>query len=177
MSRTVDSYPVKVVNQPVPSLDPFMAILYAQFLERKVWLEPFVFSAIWDTLSSGASGEQRTTTIDPNIDFVVQAMNLSCYKTDDTYVPTPQLLLEVTEQSGRANWQDQAINVGNWFGQTRSGAISFIWPTPRYVRGNNTIQFKMTNLDALAYRVDLALIGMRVTYLKVSREELFNIPF
>jgi hypothetical protein len=169
--------PVVMLNQPPPGIDPFMAILYSQFLAGKVWLEYFAFSASWTPLAASASGASAQTTIDAGIDFIVQQMNLTAYNTDDTYEATPSLLLEVQETSGRANWSDQPIPVGNWCGNTRGGNMSYWLPTPRYVRGSNTINWKLTNRAATAYDVDLAILGMRVTYTGISREELFKVPY
>lgn len=169
--------PVVVLNQPPPGIDPFLAILYSQFLAGKVWLEAFWFTAAWTPLAADASGSAAQTTIDAGIDFIVQQMNLTAYKTDDTYEATPQLLLEAQETSGRANWSDQPVAVGNWAGNTRGGTGSYWLPTPRYVRGSNTINWKLTNRSSVAYNVDLAIGGMRVTYTGISREELFKVPY
>lgn len=168
--------PVIMLNQPPPGIDPFLAILYSQFLAGNVWLEDFTFSASWTPLAAAASGAAAQTSIDSGIDFIVQQMNLSAFKEDDTEIPNPQLLLEAQETSGRANWSDQPIAVGNWCGNLRFGMAGWL-PTPRYVRGSNQINWKLTNRDAVAYNVDLAIKGMRVTYTGVSREQLFKVPY
>ena len=170
--------PVIQMNTPPPGIDPFMAILYSQFLAGNVWLEWFTFTATWNPLAAAASGAPAVTTIDNSIDFIAQQMNLTAYQSGGTYEPAPNFLMEVQETSGRSTWADGPVHVGNWFGNTRSGALSYWMPTPRYIKGSNTVNWKLTNLVAgTAYRVDVALIGMRVTYMNISREKLFNVPY
>lgn len=170
--------PVQLLNPPVPSLNPFLAILYQKFFERAVWLEYFVFSAIWNTLAANASGQQVTTSIDPSIDFVMMQMNLTSFSSAGVIVANPDYLLSIQENSGRSVFSDQDIHVMNWTGQNRnSGSQSYDLPIPRYMRGNNTITAKLTNNTAVAARVDLAYIGLRVTYINTSREKLFGVAF
>jgi len=173
---TLPNQSVYVINQPPPGIDPFMAILYSQFLAGNVWLEYFVFTAFWRPLAANAAGAPAQTTIDSGIDFIVQQMNLVAFQ-NAGHEDNPHLLLEVQETSGRANWSDQPVEVGNWAGSTIRGNHSYWLPTPRYVRGNNTINWKLTNRTAFVYDVDLAIAGMRVTYTNISREELFKVPY
>lgn len=171
--------PVLLVNPPFPALDPFIAILTAQFLQRKVWLEWFVFTAVWNTLLANAAGQLPTVpmTIDPNIDYLVMQMNLTAFSDVNTIIANPNYLMEVTETSGRMNWQDAPMHVGNVTGANRNtGAQTYDLPVPRYIRGNNNVSMKLTNLTAVAARVDLAIMGYRVTYTGIRREELFPIP-
>jgi hypothetical protein len=105
-------------------------------------------------------------------------MNLTSYSSAGTIVPNPDYLLEIQENSGRSVFSDQPIHVMNWTGQNRnSGSQSYDLPIPRYMRGNNTITAKLTNNTATAARVDLAYIGLRVTYIATSRETLFGVAF
>jgi hypothetical protein len=172
--------PVMLLNPPVPALNPFLAILYQKFYERAVWLEFFVFSAIWNNpvLAANASGQQVTTTIDPSIDFAMMQMNLTAYSSPGVIVSSPDYLLGIQENSGRSVLSDQDIHVMNWTGQNRnSGSRSYDLPIPRYMRGNNTITAKLTNNTATAARVDLAYIGLRITYISTSRDQLFGVAF
>src|SRR5438132_1100579 len=108
--------PVMVMNPPSSGLNPFLAILYREFEARRVWLENFYFSAIWNTLAASASGQQATMTIDPNIDFIALEMNLTSYSAAGTIVANPDYLMEVQEKSGNNNWSDGPIHVMNWTG-------------------------------------------------------------
>lgn len=168
---------IAIANQPM-FLDPFRAMLFAQMLQRNAWLELFVFSATWNTLLASAVGQQAIMNIDPNIDFIALQMNLTAYSAVGTIVQSPDYLMEVQEKSGNNNWCDAPIHVQNWTGQSRdAGARVYDLPFPRYIRGNNQVVFKLTNNTATAARVDLALVGIRATYLEVSREQLFGVPF
>lgn len=169
---------IAIANPTIPALNPFLAILYQQFLLKNVWLEYFAFSATWNTLLANAAGQQQTITIDPSIDFLVMQINLTAYSDVNTIVQSPNYLLEIQEKSGRSNWSDAAIHVNNWTGQSRdAGAVSYELPIPQYVRGNNTISCKLTNRTAVAAVVDLALMGLRITYNNASRVDLFGVPF
>lgn len=177
-SQQQQSVPVVLMNPPIPSLSPYLAILYSQFLARKVWLESFTFSCTWNTLAANAAGQQALMTIDPSIDFIALEMNLTSFSAVGAVVATPDYLLEVQEKSGNNNWSDGAIHVSNWTGQTRDGGASpWRFPFERYIRGNNTVQFKLTNNTATAARVDLALNGIRVTYVDTDRAKLFGVPY
>lgn len=170
--------PVIVCNPPIPSTDPFTAILTSEFLKKNVWLEFFAFSTIWNPLLASAVGQQAQFTLDPGIDFIVQQINLNSESAAGTVVASPDYLLEIQETSGRSNFSDQAIHIANWTGQNRnSGAMPYNLPFPRYLRGNNTVNCKLTNLTATAARVDVAFIGIRVTYVNISRADLFGVPF
>lgn len=184
MSRNPQGYtqqpitPVVVVNSPIPSTDPFMAILTREFLQRNVWLEFFAFTAVWNTLTASATGQQVNTTIDPSIDFIIQQMNLTAFTAAGTILANPDYVLQITETSGRSNMSDDGVHVSNWTGQNRnSGAAPYNLPFPRYIRGNNTLSAKLTNNTATAALVSLAYCGIRVTYLNTSREALFNVAF
>ena len=167
-----------LLNPPVPSLNPYLAVLYGLFLNRMVWLEFFSFSAVFNTLGASASGQQASMSIDPGIDFIGLQMNLSAYTAAGTILANPDYLLEVQEKSGNSNWQDQPTHVANWTGVNRnSGARPYDLPFSRYIRGNNTVVFKLTNLTATAARVDLALPGIRVTYTNIDRSKVFGVPY
>lgn len=178
--QTMQPVPMLVLNPPIPSLDPFVAILTAQFLQKNVWLEEFTFTASWNTLSANAVGQTPTVamSIDPGIDFLAMELNLTAYSDVNTIVANPNYLLEITETSGRMVWADAPVHVSNITGQNRnSGSRPYHLVVPRYVRGNNTVTMKLTNLTATAARVDLAMPGYRVTYLNgLTRDKLFPIP-
>lgn len=168
--------PVVLANPTPPSTDPFTAAINKAFEAKQVWLETFAFTAVFNTLAASASGQQATSTVDPSIDFLAYQMQLCAYSAAGTIVANPDYLLEVQEGSGRSNWSDGPVHVANWTSQNRDSAQAYNFPIPRYIRGNNTISFKLTNNTATAARVDIALIGTRITYLATSRQELFNIP-
>lgn len=169
---------IAIANPTIPSLNPILAILYAQFLAKRIWLEEFTFTAVYNTLAASAAGQQASMNIDPNIDFIALQQNLTAYTAAGTILANPDYLMEVQEKSGNNNWSDGPVHVANWTGQNRnSGSVSWDLPFCRYIRGNNTLTYKLTNNTATAARVDIALNGIRVSYNQVTREQLFGVPF
>lgn len=155
--------------------DPILAAINRHFERGNIGVEFFVFSAVWNTLAASASGQLASVTIDPSLDFAVQEMDLTAYSAAGTIVASPDYLLEIAEKSGKGNWADGPIHVANWTGQNRnSGARPYKFATARLVRGNSSIQFKLTNNTATAARVDLALKGMRIEYKQITRDQLFG---
>lgn len=169
---------VGLVNPPVV-VDPFQALLYKNFMEGKVWLEEFGFALTWDPLAANGSGVTSEATIDPGIDFLLLQVNFNAYPTtgvQTTPQQSPNMLLQLSEKSGAANFNDQAQHVGLWTGQYRdgggqSGRLVF----PRYIRGNNTVQGSLTDLGGTATRCECSLRGIRITYNSTSRSAMFGV--
>lgn len=155
--------------------DPILAAIQRHLEMGNIGIERFVFSAVWNTLAASASGQAASLTIDPTIDFLALEMNLTSFSAAGTIVANPDYLLEVNEKSGKGSWADGPVHVSNWTGQSRnSGSRPYYFRPGWLIRGNNTVQFKLTNNTATAARVDLALPGLRVEYRNISRDQLFR---
>jgi hypothetical protein len=172
--ETAPELRVQLLN-PTIALDPFRQAVYSAFLRKEVWLEHFRFDLEWNTLAASAVGQIATVTIDPGIDYILLSQNLVAYSSAGTVVASPDYVLLMQERAGNTNWSDTTVHVGNVTGGTREG-VSGQLDFPRYIRGNNTLQCKITNRTTTAAVVNMDLGGIRVTYREdATRQRLFGI--
>lgn len=129
---------------------------------RKIYLDYFVYTATWNTLAAGAT-TAVTVPVQADSDFVLEEFNLVAFSAAGVLVPTPDYLIQLVDQgSGRA-LQDNPIHVSN---VTGNGPLPYVLREPKFFIGNGSIQITLTNLTAVAARVDAALIGEKVFYLE-----------
>jgi hypothetical protein len=170
----IPDFRVQLLN-PTIALDPFRQAVYAAFIRKEVWLEHFRFDLEWNTLAASAVGAIATVTIDPGIDYILLSQNLVAYTAADTIEVDPDYVLEMQERAGNTNWSDTTVHVGNVTGGTRAGVTGEL-DFPRYIRGNNTLQAKLTNRSTTAAKVNMDLGGIRVTYREdATRQRLFGV--
>lgn len=141
---------------------PLLDDLYSLQRARKVTLDPFVYSAVFNPLAAGATTPVNTS-IQADSDFVIRYVNLAAFDLALNFIPAPDLVMTLFDSGSGRNFQDQPIHVANWTGgRNNGGAGPFIWPEPKLVSGSSVITTTLTNLTAVAQRVDVAFVGFKV---------------
>lgn len=143
--------------------------LFSASRTRHVELDPFTYTAIFNTLGASATASVDIA-INADSDFVVRYINLTSYSAAGTIVADPDYLLTLFDSGSGRNLQDANVHVRNITG---NGQRPFIWPEPRLIKASSSFRVTLQNLTATAARVDVALIGFKVFYFQgYSRENL-----
>lgn len=162
------------------SANPWLAKLFWYWQQGAVLLQSFGFTAEWNTLAAKAVGAQPTggnPTIDGGIDFVLESLNFVAFPVvatvEQAALVTPNMLLSITEKSGATIFADSDRPVALWTGNSQAAAQSYVMPFPRYLRGNNVLQCKLSDNGGTATHAWLGFDGVRVTYVNTNRQDVF----
>jgi len=138
--------------------------LYALQRNDEAELDPFAYTALFNPLGAGATTPVNTS-VQADSDFVIRYVQLTAVDLAGNFIPAPNLTMTLFDTGSGRQFQDQPVHVGNYAGgRSGGGALPFIWPEPKLISGNGVIITTLTNLSAVAMRVDVAFIGSKVFY-------------
>lgn len=144
--------------------------LYQAALAKKVVLDHFTYVATWAPLPLSAT-VPVVVPISADSDFVWMELTGVAFRAANNLDPAPDLLLQFADTGSGRLFQDAPIHWSNIIG---NGQWPYVLPEPKLLVGSGSIQITMTNNVAVAEgRVDLALIGVKVFYLRgYNRDQL-----
>lgn len=136
---------------------------------KRIECEPFIYVATWNTLAGNATTPVNVA-IQSDADFVLMKQHLVAYTGAGTLLVSPDYLIQFFDTGSGRNFQDAAVHIGNIMGP--DAGHPWFWPEPKYVKGGSTLTVTLTNLTAVAARVDVALVGMKVYFLAGFNRDL-----
>jgi hypothetical protein len=126
--------------------------------------EPFVYTAQFDNLASGATATDLIS-IQADADFKIMAAtfqvnNNGAVLTSATAPNQPNVSVLLTDTGNGRNLMDQAIPIPCLFG---TGQLPFIWPVPKLMSARSTLQVQATSFEAAqAWDLTLHFIGVKL---------------
>lgn len=133
--------------------------LYLLSRQGAVELDPFTYTATWNTLAASAAGTAVNISINADSDFVIRYGMLSAYSAAGVLVEDPDYLIRIFDTGAGRNFEDAQAHVRNYFGTAQR---PFVWPEPKLVRGSSVLTLTLTNNTATAARVDVSFGGLKV---------------
>lgn len=122
------------------------------------------FFAINRTFLAVAAGAvpAQTFQIPNNLDFLCSYINGCCYEPAGTFIPNPDFLIQLSDNSTGWLFSDQVMH---WEQLVGTAQRPFILPEPKLIPSNSSVDIALTNNIATVFdRLDLALIGAQVFY-------------
>lgn len=155
---------------------PLLDDLYTASRARRLEIDHFIYSAVFNTLAANAVNQNTNVPIDNDADFVIRYINLASFSAVGVPVASPDYLLQLMDTGSGRNLQNQAQHVANVCGTAQRPGIL---PEPKLIHGGGTLSVLLTNLTAVAARVDISFIGLKLFWyrsysLENFREGLFG---
>lgn len=142
-----------------------MNILEAEQAAGLVDLDPFIYSAMFATVTQGSTPNSNIS-IQADSDFVIRAGNVTATVPGELLVTVPPpILIQIYDSGSGRNFQDQAFPIQNLFGGSvnAQGIMPGIWPEPKLVRASSTLTITITNNGGFTFTsVDVSFIGVKV---------------
>ena len=127
-----------------------------------VKLNFFVFNRTFLAIAAGAVPAQ-VFQISNNLDFLLYYINGVIFEPAGTFIPNPDFLIQLTDNSTGWLFSDQVMHWGQLVGTAER---PFILPEPKLIPSNSSVDIALTNNIATVFdRLDLGLIGSQVKYL------------
>lgn len=150
---------------------PLELMASSAMLKGLVYLDEFVYSAVWAAGTPTALGANATVDVQVQInsdsDFVCQEYNLTAWTAVDTLYVNPDLLITIIRSGSGREIFSQQQPVSNIAGSYRSASASFPGKNPisSLYQGNLTVTVRLTNRTTNALnRVDFSMRGFKVFY-------------
>lgn len=133
-------------------------------LPRGTWSFPRDFFSYGNEVVPLAVLTTTTTTIQiqADSDFLIVAGVLDTRDgaTGLVSVPTPPLLVRITDSGSGRELQSNVQPIGNLFG---TGQLPAYWPFPKFIKRSSTLSTAIENLDgALAFNVRYSYLGVKI---------------
>lgn len=149
-------------------------------LRGEIYCTGFTYSAAWITGTATALGANATVDaqiqINSDSDFVVQEINFLSLTGADTFLATPDYLLQIILAGSGRQIMNQAQHVGNYTGSYQANRVPGIIGYPILLTANSTITCTLQNRTAVASnRADLMLRGYKVFYTGGNRTQIFHV--
>lgn len=135
-----------------------------------VKLNFFVLNRTFLQVAVGAVPPQ-VFQIPNNLDYLINYINGVVFEPAATFIPNPDLLINLADTSTGWLFMDQVMHWGQIVGTAQR---PFVLPEPKLVPSNSAIDCNLTNNQAVVIdRIDLALLGSQVIYQAgYSREQM-----
>lgn len=145
--------------------------LYQAALAKKIVLDHFTYVATWAPLPLSAA-VPVIIPISSDSDFAWMETTGVAYRGVNNLDPAPDLLLQFSDTGSGRNFQDNPIHWSNIVG---NGQWPYVLPEPKLLIGNGSLQINLINNVAVAEtRVDIALIGVKIFYLRGFNRDLLT---
>jgi hypothetical protein len=143
--------------------------IFAASRAGKVELDPFNYSATWNTLGANATTPVNVG-VNADSDFVIRYSMIQSFSAAGTNIALPDYLLTIFDTGSGRQLQDAAQHVLNMCGTAQR---PFIWSEPKLIKQASVLVLTLTNNTATAARVDITLHGFKLFYLRgFSRDNL-----
>lgn len=138
-------------------------------LNGLVYLDEFIYSALWLTGTATALGANATVDVQVQIngdsDFIVQEQNLVAFDNSHAIVASPNLRLTLVRAGSGREIMSQPQHVLNICGGYQATRFPGRKPMAGLINANNLITCKLQNLSSVVFdSVDLSFIGFKVFY-------------
>lgn len=134
-----------------------------------VKLNFFAINRTFLQIAAGAVPAQ-SFQIPNNLDFLTSYINGIIFEPAGTFIPNPDFLIQLSDNSTGWLFSDQVMAWGQIVGTAQR---PFILPEPKLIPSNSSVDIALTNNIATVFdRCDLALIGAQVFYMRgYTRED------
>lgn len=142
---------------------------------KKAHADHFIYGASFNPLPAAPAILQVNVPISNESDFILCELCLSSFSAVGVPVVAPDYLCTIIDTGSSRNLQDIPVHVANMFG---TALLPFKLPEPKLFAANSIIQITLTNLTALASRVEVSLIGFKLFYFQgFNRGMLSSLTF
>ena len=141
------------------NLTDFLDSLGAEYRARgfAVQYQPFVYPC--DFLPLPASADVTgTVNVDQDADFILAQQAAAVFLADGTYVPNPNITVEIRPATSQRQLQSNPVNLGNVFGTGERPHLLF---KPLVLAARSSMTVRLVDLSATLQYVRLSFEGVK----------------